>query len=135
MNKVIVERYLGKGDREEAECDLPALFSVEKSMNDPRYPTLPNRLRAEKQVIERIEATSLGLRFDVKMGLSKFASFTPPRPKPKKVFTPGSHLSANERKRLIMSGGVAEKKSDLLEGAPEDVAEKIVDILVQEKIV
>jgi len=134
MKKVIVERYLGKGDREAVECDLPALFTVEKTLNDPRYPTLPNRLRAEKEKIESIEATALNIHVDVEMDLREFASLAPPRPKPKKVFTPDSHLSASERRRLIMSGGVTEKKSNLFEGAPEDIAKRIVNILIKEKI-
>ena len=52
--KAIVERYLGKGDREEIECRLPALFTVEKGLNDPRYPTLPNRLKAEEAKVEEL---------------------------------------------------------------------------------
>lgn len=134
MKKAIVERYLGKGDREVMECNLPALFTVEKSMNDPRYPTLPNRLQAERQRVERIEPTSLDIN-PKEPDLSKFTRFTPPRPKPKKLFTPDSYLSASERRRLIMSGGLAHERSNLLEGAPEDIARKIVDILIQEKIV
>jgi electron transfer flavoprotein beta subunit len=133
--KAIVERYLGKGDREAIECDLPALFTVEKSMNDPRYPKLPDRLRAEKQEIEIVETTSFSTHFDVKLNLSESASLTPPRPRPKKVFTPDSHLSANERRRLIMLGGIADKKGDVLQGAPEDIAKKIVSILIEEKFI
>ena len=133
--KAIVERYLGKGDRELVECELPALFTVEKSMNDPRYPTVSNRLLAERQEIEEIEASSLGIVFDSGSDLSEFVRFTPPRPKPRKVFTPDSNLSPSERMRLIMSGGMTGKKSDFLGGKPEEAAKKIIDVLIQEKIV
>lgn len=133
--RAIVERYLGKGDRDVIECSLPALFTVEKIMNDPRYPTVPNRLLAEKQKIEEIEGSSFSLKFDPEIDLTKFMSLSPPRPKPKKLFTPDSKLPANERMRLIMSGGMADKKSDLLNGKPEDVAKKIMEILIQEKMI
>jgi electron transfer flavoprotein beta subunit len=133
--KAIVERYLGKGDREAIECDLPALFTVEKALNDPRYPTLPNRLRAEKQEIERLEISSFGIPSDPELELGKSMKLSPPRPKPFRLFTPDSGLSASERLRLIMSGGITEKKSDLLEGTPEEVSDKIMEVLIQEKII
>jgi electron transfer flavoprotein beta subunit len=53
--KASVERYLGKGDKEEIECDLPALFTVEMGLNDPRYPALLNRLSAEKTAVEVLD--------------------------------------------------------------------------------
>jgi len=132
--KVVVEKYLGRGDREVIECNLPALFTVERSVNEPRYPTVPSRLKAEKKGIEVIELGTLGLRFDEELTLSNIRSISPPKPKPKKVFTPDSHLSASDRMRLIMSGGMAGKKSDLFEGPPETMANKIAEVLIQEKI-
>jgi len=65
--KAIVERYLVKGDRQVVECNLPALFTVENGINDPRYPSLPNRLLSEKKNIEVIDLTSLGLIIDQEM--------------------------------------------------------------------
>ena len=132
--KAIVERYLGKGDREVVECDLPALFTVERSMNDPRYPTVRNRLLAERLEVEEINAKSLNINMDPGMSLSKCMRLSPPRPKPKKVFTPDSRLSARERMQFIMSGGMAGKNSDLFEGPPEEMADKIMEVLIQEKI-
>ena len=132
--KAIVDRYLGRGDREVVECDLPALFTVENGLNNPRYPSLPHRISAEKEKIEVLNLRSLGVNLDQEMDLTEFMSLSPPRPKPKKRFTPDSNLSAGERMRLIMSGGVSEKKSDLLEGKSEDIADRIVEVLIQEKI-
>jgi len=133
--KAIVERYLGKGDRDVIECNLPALFTVEKTMNDPRYPTVPNRLMAERQEIHEIEAESLDVNFDSEVDLTEFMSLSPPRPRPKKVFTPDSKLSATDRMKMIMSGGMVAKKSDLLKGPPERLADQIIEILIQEKII
>ena len=134
--RAIVERSIGRGDREQVECALPALFTVERGINDPRYPTLPNRLRGGKEVIEHIEMASLNIRFNIESGLGGSISLSPPRPKPKKVFTPDSRLSASERKRLIMSGGgKTAKKGELIEGNPDEVAKIIIDVLVREKIV
>jgi electron transfer flavoprotein beta subunit len=134
-NEAIVERAVGRGDREVIECGLPALFTVEKGINEPRYPTLPDRLRAEKADVERMEMTSPDVEADLEHVPDQSGSFSPPRPKPKKVFTPDSGLSAAERRRLMMSGGKTAKKGDLIEGAPDKVAEIIMNILIQEKMV
>jgi hypothetical protein len=103
-------------------------------MTDPRYPTLPNRFRAEKEVIEVIEASSLEIIADEELDLSPHVSLSPPRPKPKKVFTPDSKLSPCDRILLIMSGGKINKKKKLLDGSSEDVADKIMEFLNDEKI-
>jgi electron transfer flavoprotein beta subunit len=133
--EAIAERSVGRGDREVIECGLPALFTVEKGINEPRYPTLPNRLRAEKADVERMEMASPGMEFDLNLGSNQSVNFSPPRPKPKKVFTPDSGLSAGERRRLLMYGGRKAKEGNLIEGAPDKAAEVIMNILIQEKMV
>ena len=133
--KAIAERYLGRGDKQIVECPLPALFTVEDGINDPRYPTLGRRLLAKKEDVEVIKIDLRELLTDRDIDLSNVMRFSPPRPKPKKIFTPDSNISASERIRLIMTGGITEKKSDLLEGKVEDISKKIIDLLVQEDIV
>jgi hypothetical protein len=51
------------------------------------------------------------------------------------VFTPDSHLSAEERLRLIISGGVTPKHSDVLEGGPENIALTVVQFLKAKKFI
>ncbi len=45
-----------------------------------------------------------------------------------------SSLPAAERIRLVMSGGMTEKKDNRLEGNPAELASKLVQFLKQEKI-
>lgn len=132
-----VERYLGKGDREELECNLPALFNVEMALNDPRYPTLPQRLKAAQAPVEIMSAQSLGINPESETAMTKVAKISLPRPKTRKVFTPDSSLSAEDRLKQMMTGGSAKAKEagDLLEGTPEELAGHIVKFLMQEKIV
>jgi len=133
--KAIVEKYLGKGDREEIECHLPALFTVEMGLNDPRYPSVPNRILAEKMEVEEIDPISLGFRIDREEGLTRVKKFSPPRPKTKKIFTPDSSLSPFERLYLVMSGGAMKKEgSNIFEGTVDQLAENIVKFLVQNKL-
>ncbi|MFH2045662.1 MAG: electron transfer flavoprotein subunit beta/FixA family protein [Pseudomonadota bacterium] len=135
--KAVVERYLGKGDREEIECDLPALFTTEMGLNDPRYPTLPRRLLAEKTNIEILDTTSLGVSPDKAIGLTDILKFSQPRPKTRKTFSPDSNLSATDRLKLMMSGGGAKPKEDsnVLEGSADELAEHILKYLIQEQII
>jgi electron transfer flavoprotein beta subunit len=131
----LAERTLGRGDREVIDCSLPALFSVELGINNPRYPTLPNRFKADKEKIAVIEMSSIDVGLSKNTKLGRLTDLSPPRLRPKKVFTPDSNLSASERRRLMMSGGKTAKKGDLIEGEPDKVAETIMNALIQEKII
>ena len=43
---------------------LPALFTVDKALNTPRYPTLPNIMKAKKKPIEEKSLADLGVAPD-----------------------------------------------------------------------
>jgi len=43
------------------EMTLPSLFSIEKGINTPRYPTLPNIMKAKKKEIKEMSLGDLGL--------------------------------------------------------------------------
>ena len=42
------------------EVPLPALFTLQKGINTPRYPTLPNIMKAKKKEIKEVTPESLG---------------------------------------------------------------------------
>ncbi len=132
--KAIVERYLGKGDKEELECRLPALFTVEMGLNDPRYPTLSNRLAAEKAEIEVLNPATLGADSDGEESRTEIIKFSQPRPKTRKVFTPDSSLSGADRLKQMMSGGSTEEPSDILEGSADQLAGHIAEFIIQEQM-
>lgn len=44
------------------EMALPALFTTQKGINTPRYPTLPNIMKAKKKEIKEVSAAELGLQ-------------------------------------------------------------------------
>jgi len=56
-------------------------------------------------------------------------SISLPKPKAGKLFAPPSNLSPAERMRLLMTGGIQEKKGDTLEGNPKEVAQKLAEFL------
>ena len=49
------------GGEEVVECTLPALFSCEKGLNEPRYASLTGIMKAKKKTIEEKTAAALGL--------------------------------------------------------------------------
>ncbi len=137
-DKVLVHRKLSKGNREIVETRSPALLAVEAGLNKPRYPNLRAIYAARKKEIKVYDMRGLGLEQEqagVRGGKTKIMAHLPPRPKPKKLFTPDSRLSAAERMRLVMSGGVAQKQGDLLEGDAEYIASNVVRFFSEQKLI
>lgn len=56
-SKVTAEREI-EGGKEVVETSLPCIFSAQKGLNNPRYPKLPDIMKAKKKTIEEIPATS-----------------------------------------------------------------------------
>ena len=134
--KARMYQVLERGDRQLIECDLPALLSVEEWLITPRYPTLMGRLVASKKEVFKIDLRELGIipvpRVEPEMKVSKLSIM---RPKPKKMFTPDSNLPIEERLKLIMSGGIVEKKSSSLRGLPHELAEQFINFLEENRII
>ncbi len=58
-----VEREI-EGGHYKMEIALPALFTVQKGINTPRYPTLPNIMKAKKKEIKELTLADIGLSAD-----------------------------------------------------------------------
>jgi len=56
LSAVRVEREIEGGAREALRLELPALLAVQPGINRPRYPSLSNLLRANRQGLETIDA-------------------------------------------------------------------------------
>jgi electron transfer flavoprotein beta subunit len=68
--KLEAEREV-EGGHYNLELPMPALLSIQKGINTPRYPTLPNIMKAKKKEIKDVTLDELGLnRDDLKSGLS-----------------------------------------------------------------
>jgi len=133
-NELALEKRLERGYRERVELALPAVLTLEESLNEPRYASLPNTLCALKKKINRMNRENLN--FSPKEEEStrprlKLLHMKNPKPRPKKIFTPDTSLSAEDRIWEIMSGGLNEKNKELFEGSPEDLGLKFVEYLAQ----
>ncbi|EGL83034.1 Electron transfer flavoprotein alpha/beta-subunit, partial [Caldalkalibacillus thermarum TA2.A1] len=59
----VVERDV-EGDVEIVEVSLPALFTAQQGLNEPRYPSLPGIMKAKKKPLERLTVEDLNLNLD-----------------------------------------------------------------------
>ncbi len=129
------QRKLEKGRRMSLECELPAVISVEPEVVEPPFASL-------KGLIDSAGAEINGMNFDdLDVDTSKLRNLISkrkqvclslPRPRPKKAFHFDDNLSAEDRMELLMSGGSNSVESDILEAPPEDLAEKIAQIIEKE---
>lgn len=62
--KVTAERDI-EGGKEVVEAQMPCIISAQKGLNEPRYPKLPDIMKAKSKTIEEIEVKSTGARVSV----------------------------------------------------------------------
>lgn len=59
--KVVVEREIGGGEKEVIEMRMPCIVAATKGLNVPRYPKLPDVMKAKKKEVKQIAVADLGL--------------------------------------------------------------------------
>jgi electron transfer flavoprotein beta subunit len=132
-----VHRALDRGDREVVECPLPAVFTVERGLNEPRYPRLERLLEAVEQDIECWDPGTLDIEASLMAPRTRVVKVTPPRPRTRKIAAPDRSLSAQDRVRMLMGGGAGRKRKEdakLVELPPRQAAEKAVEFLIERKL-
>lgn len=60
-NKVRAQRESGGGKKQLLEMTLPCVIGAAKGLNEPRYPTFPNMMKAKKKEIKKIELANLNI--------------------------------------------------------------------------
>lgn len=130
-------RKLEKGNREIVECGLSVVLSIEAGERKPRHTTVRGVLRARQAAIRIITAQELGITpEDIGQAVRvKVLSVSPPKPKMKGLFVPDAKMTAADKMKAIMGGGLVQKKSNVLEGDPEKIADQVVQFFKKEKLV
>jgi len=59
--KAVVEREIGGGEKEVIEMAMPCVIAATKGLNEPRYPKLPDVMKAKKKEVRQIAVADLGL--------------------------------------------------------------------------
>lgn len=137
--KALVHRALERGNREIMACKVPALFTIGKGMNIPRYPNLPGILKAEHQMIEKLEVNHLALPmdpFDPVSSLTELISLSNPKPKRKAKSSEDARLSASDRLKRIVKRADSKEKEDskVLEGGSDKVLHEFERVMVENGI-
>jgi len=123
-------RKLERGYRELLEAELPLLITVTGDLNEPRYPSLPAHVAALKAEIPVLDPQTLmndaWLDGTDEMTLLEIHT---PRPRPRHIPAPDSRHSAYQRIGEIVAGGATGRKTQLVEGSPDELAKVLVDFL------
>src|SRR6266487_1804495 len=123
-------RKLERGYRELLEAELPLLITVTGDLNEPRYPSLPAHvasLKAEIPVLDpQTQMSNTWLNGTDEMTLLEIHA---PRPLPRHISAPNSRHSAYQRIGEIVAGGATGRKTQLVQGTPEELAKVLVDFL------
>lgn len=69
---VTVRRPVGGGTKEIIECMLPAVVGCEKGLNNPRFPTLPNVMKAKAKPISVVAAADLAGEAESRVRIAKY---------------------------------------------------------------
>jgi electron transfer flavoprotein beta subunit len=133
--RATVLRGLERGDQVKIECSLPAVFCVAMGANRPRYPSLRNRLQAQKREIAIWDLKAIGLGEAEVSCLMRLESVSYPRPRTKRVTTPDPSLPVMERLKFFLASGVSERQSNLLDGSTDDAISKVTQYLIEEGII
>lgn len=84
QKKAKVEREV-EGGKEIIEVALPAVFTCQKGLNEPRYASLPGIMKAKKKEVKPLNAAALGLAAD-QVGAAgaktRILKYTPPPSRP-----------------------------------------------------
>lgn len=102
--KHLTARRRIEGAEEVVECDLPAVLTLEKGFVVPRYPSLPNLMKAKKKPVKVLTSADLTVEDALKAG-TNFESLAPPPPRPECKF---------------------------IEGEPDEMAKELVRVLREE---
>ena len=102
--KAVAEREIGGGSREVVEMQLPCVIGATRGLNEPRYPKLPDIMKAKKKEIKQINLGDLGLD------------------------------SASAQTEILNLEAVPERgDARILEGSPREAVEELVRILKEEE--
>lgn len=129
-------RLIERGDRQIIKVPLPAVLAASPAGDGAPYPSYMRVRRARRKFMDLGALAIPPEQLELFASATGKMSWTTAKPKPRKLFTPPSTASAADRMRMIMGGGKTRKpQSNLIEGAPDEVAGQILQFLRQERLI
>ncbi len=99
--KSFMARRRIEGAEEVVDCPLPALLTIEKGLVEPRYPSLPNLMKAKKKPVTVMTSKDIPGKDAAEAG-THLLSVAPPPPRPDCKFIEGEpDAMARELVRLL----------------------------------
>lgn len=100
-NRATAERD-AEGDTETVEVPLPALFTAQQGLNDPRYPSLPGIMKAKKKPFQQLGLDELGLsEADIAAKTERTSLSLPPERKAGRILQGSPQEQARELVHLL----------------------------------
>lgn len=92
-----------EGDTETIEVTLPALFTAQQGLNEPRYPSLPGIMKAKKKPFHRLTLDDLGLtETEIRAKTERISLFLPPQRKSGQILQGELNQQASELVHLLL---------------------------------
>ena len=92
-DKVVVESEIEGGARQVIEMKTPCIVAAMKGLNEPRYPKLPDIMKAKKKPVKDVELSSLGIEKSTSSMVVEELSYPPEKP-------PGKMVEGEDPKQL-----------------------------------
>lgn len=106
-SKLVVECESGGGDKMVVECSTPCVIGATKGLNEPRYPKLPDIMKAKKKEVKEVSLSDLGVDISTN-----------------KVVLENLELVPERSGAKILEGSVADQVTELIRILRED--EKVI---------
>ena len=91
-----------EGDTETIEIPLPALFTAQQGLNEPRYPSLPGIMKAKKKPFQQLGLDDIGLSTaDLTIKTERLTLTLPPERKAGKILKGDIKQQASELVSLL----------------------------------
>lgn len=112
-NQAVLERDV-EGDIEVIETTLPALFTAQQGLNEPRYPSLKGIMGAKRKPLQQTNAEQLGLADEIAPKTELVEVSLPPQKSAGKILTGEQPEQVKELIQLL------KQESKVLSGGIED---------------
>jgi electron transfer flavoprotein alpha/beta subunit len=133
-NSTTLLKDIGRGEREKLSCPLPTVITIKGERKLP-YASLERYIDSKYSEITLLTPADLAISPDeLKKAPSRVTRLIQPRPSPVKAPSLDSSLPAFYRILQLLEGGIAKRKGQMLEGTPDEVAEKLYHLFLEEGV-
>jgi electron transfer flavoprotein beta subunit len=133
--RLTVERKLERGRRAVWQTSLPAVVACATGINVPRYVSVAAQIMARRAVPQEVSWDAAGSDVAAPRARATLRGLMPPRVRPKKTATPTLGMNTADKMRLIMSGGVTEKKDKkIIRGDADTLAHELMLFLDERQL-